>query len=523
MHLDSLRMSAFLAFVAGSATAAPPGNGVTLQPLGTFATGKFNQAAAEIVQFDDKSDRLFVVNAQAPGVDVLDASNPSSLVKVGFIDASGLGGVVNSVAVRNGIVAAAIESFVKTDPGLVALYDAATLALLDVEATGAQPDMITFTHNGKYVVTANEGEPKSDYTIDPEGSVTMIEVVGDHFRRSRTATFAAWNGQEAALRAAGVRLFGPGASAAQDLEPEYVAITQDSKTAYVTLQENNAIAVLDLDRGVFTEIRPLGLKDHSLPGNELDPSDRDGAIAIASWPVMGMYQPDAVAIRRAHGRDWIVTANEGDARDWSAYAEEKRVKDVTLDATAFPDATNLRKDPAIGRLTISKATGDTDGDGDYDQLHVFGARSFSVWDDAGHLVFDSGDDFEQMVAALLPAAFNSSHDSNASFDTRSDNKGPEPEGLAIAEIDANAYLFVGFERIGGVAIYDLTDPTAPVFLDYVNTRNFAGDPTLGTAGDLGPEGLCFIPASRSPIKKPLLAVANEVSGTTTLFQIVRVP
>jgi DNA-binding beta-propeller fold protein YncE len=512
-----------VAFLSGAARAAAAGSGVTLRPLGTYSTGQFNKSSAEIVAFDDATDRLFVVNSQAPGVDVLDAADPTAPVKVGFIDASSLGGVVNSVATRSGIVALAIEAFVKTNPGQVALYDAATLKLLDTEPTGAQPDMLAFTPNGKFILTANEGEPATDYSVDPEGSVTMLEVSGDRIRRSRTATFAAWNGQEAALRAAGVRIFGPGATAAQDLEPEYLAVTPDNLTAYVTLQENNAIAVLDLDLCQFTEIRPLGLKDHSAVANPLDPSDRDSGIAIANWPVLGMYQPDAIAIRRFNGRDYLFTANEGDARDWSAYSEERRVKDLTLDPTAFPNGSSLRKDAQIGRLTVSRATGDTDGDGDFDELHVFGARSISVWDDAGGLVFDSGDGIEQTIAAALPAFFNSNHDSNSSFDTRSDNKGPEPEGLAIAEIGECAYLFVGLERIGGILIYDVTNPTAPVPLDYVTTRNFSGSPSGGTAGDLGPEGLVFIPAKKSPTGEPLLVVAHEVSGTTTIFAVDRTP
>jgi hypothetical protein len=519
-----LLVPATLALVSGAVPAArAPRSGVTLRPLGTYATGKFDKSAAEIVQFDERTDRLFVVNAQAPGVDVLDVSDPTAPTKVGFIDATALGGVVNSVAVDRGLVAVAIESFTKTDPGLVALYDSTTLALLDTEPAGSQPDMITFTHNGKFVLTANEGEPNDAYTVDPEGTVTVMEINGSTIRRSKTVRFDAWIGQENALRAAGVRIFGPGANAAQDLEPEYLAVSVDNQTAYVTLQENNAIAVLDLKSQSFTAIRPLGFKDLSLAGNAFDPSDRDGAIKIATWPVLGMYQPDTIALRRWQGRDWLVTANEGDTRAWTGFNEEARVRTLTLDSAAFPTGATLKNDVNLGRLTVTKANGDTDGDGDYDALYVFGGRSFSIWDDSGALVFDSGDDFEQLLATLLPAQFNSDHAANGSFDNRSDNKGPEPEGVVIGEIAGRAYAFIGLERIGGVMVYDITNPTQPTFVDYVNTRDFLGNPSLGTAGDLGPEGLDFIPAAKSPTGEPLLAVANEVSGTTTLFAIDLVP
>lgn len=519
-----LLVPATLVLVSGAVPAARVArSGVTLRPIGTYATGQFDEAAAEIVHFDDRTDRLFVVNAQAPGIDVLDVSDPTVPTKVGFIDATALGGVVNSVAIKRGLVAVAIESFTKTDPGLVALYDSTTLALLDTEPTGAQPDMITFTNNGRFVLTANEGEPSDDYTIDPEGTVTVMELAAASIVRSKTVRFDAWIGQEDALRAAGVRIFGPGANAAQDLEPEFIAVSLDNQTAYVTLQEANAIAVLDLKSLSFTAIRPLGFKDHSLAGNAFDASDRDSAIAITTWPVLGMYQPDGIALRRWMGRDWLVTANEGDTRAWPGFNEEARVRTLALDSVAFPNGAALKTDPQLGRLTVTKSNGDSDGDGDFDSLYVFGGRSFSIWDDTGALVFDSGDDFEQLLASLLPAQFNSDHAANASFDNRSDNKGPEPEGVVIGEIAGRAYAFIGLERIGGVMVYDVTNPTQPTFVDYVNTRDFLGSPALGTAGDLGPEGLEFIPAAKSPTGEPLLAVAHEVSGTTTLFAIDLVP
>jgi hypothetical protein len=310
---------------------------------------------------------------------------------------------------------------------------------------------------------------------------------------------------------------------AQDLEPEYIAVSPDSKTAYVALQENNAIAVIDIAKAKVLAIHPLGFKDWTASG--LDASDRDNAINIQPWPVFGMYQPDGIACYEANGKRYIVSANEGDAREYDTFAEEARVRGITLDPTAFPNRSALRDNAAMGRLNITTALGDTDNDGDFDALYTLGGRSFSIWEVNGSVVktFDSGDQFEQITASLLPAQFNSANDENDSFDSRSDNKGPEPEGIALGEIDGRTYAFIGLERIGGIMVYDITNPAAPAFVQYVNTRDFSGDAEAGTAGDLGPEGIEFVSASDSPNGKPLLIVAYEVSGSVAIFEINPAP
>jgi hypothetical protein len=321
-------------------------------------------------------------------------------------------------------------------------------------------------------------------------------------------------------------VFGPGATVAQDLEPEYITVADNGRTAWVTLQEANAIGVLDLDSGEFTAIHGLGFKDHRLAANALDPSDRDGpsngkAVRIASWPVYGMYLPDAIAHYRTGGKTYLVTANEGDSRAYTGFNEEARVSALALDPTAFPNGAALKGNAQLGRLTVTRANGDTDGDGDFDALYAFGARSFSIRDEHGALVWDSGDALEQLTA--IPVQFNSDNAENDSWDTRSDNKGPEPEGIAVGQVQGRWYAFVGLERIGGVVVYDVTDPAAPSFVQYVNTRNYAGDPAADTAGDLGPEGLAFVPASASPTARPLLVVTNEISGSTRLFDVAARP
>ncbi len=503
---------------------APEGSeSLTLSPIGTFETGVFDESAAEITAYDPATQRLFVVNANSGSIDVLDLSNPSNPSQAFAIDASLFGGVANSVDVSNGIVAVAIEAENAQESGQVVFFDTDG-NFLNSATVGALPDMLTFTADGTKVLVANEGEPDDDYLVDPEGSVSIIDLSNGILNLSvTTADFSAFNDDIEALQAAGVRIFGPGATVAQDLEPEFIATSSDSSTAYVALQENNALAILDIEAGEITDILPLGFKDHSDPANPLDASNEDGVIRITNYPnLFGMFQPDAIETFEIAGETFIITANEGDSRDYDGFSEEARVADLELDPEAFPNAASLQDDAVLGRLKVTTTLGDADGDGLYEELYAFGGRSFSIWQptEAGlELVFDSGDQFEQITANLLPEQFNSTNDDNSSFDSRSDDKGPEPEGVTTGVINGQTYAFIGLERIGGIMVYDVTNPSSPEFVQYINNRDFSGDPEASSAGDLAPEGLTFIAAADSPTGEPLLAVANEVSGTTTVFAI----
>jgi hypothetical protein len=502
---------------------------LSLAKIGGFDGGA--AGAAEITAYDASSKRLFIVNGANGTLDVVDLSDPAQPKRISTINVSALGGAVNSVAVHDGLVAVAIEAQPKTSPGTVAFYNAADLRLLGSVKVGAQPDMLTFTPDGKMVLVANEGEPNSygqADSVDPEGSISIITVNGGNNPTAVTADFKAFIGQEAALRAQGVRIFGPGANAAQDMEPEYIAISDDGKTAYVTLQENNAIAIVDIAAAKVTAIKALGFKDHSLTGMGLDASDEDGgnntnsgtpAIKIANYPVKGMYQPDAIAQFSVNGKRYLITANEGEARaDWPGYSDETRVRShcsAGLDPSVFPDAANLILDSNLGRLRITaNPNGGSTGKnaaGQCTELFSFGARSFTIWDTDIKRVFDSGDDFEQRTKALANVPFNSSHDS-ATLDGRSASKGPEPEGVAVGKIGSKTFAFIVLERVGGVMVYDVSAPEKPVFMHYLNTRN-------GITGDRGPEGVLFVPAAKSPNGKPLLIVGHEVSGTTAVLQL----
>jgi len=502
---------------------------LSMVKIGGFDGGVLG--ASEITAYDSASRRLFVVNGANGTVDVLDISNPTSPLRVGVINIATLGGVVNGVAVDNGLVALAIETGPKTSPGLVALYNAADLRQIQIIPVGAQPDMITFTPDGRFILTANEGEPNSyglPTSIDPEGSISVVTVNRVGASTVATADFRAFNGQETALRAQGIRIFGPNATAAQDLEPEYVAISPDSRTAYITLQENNAIAIVDIAIARVTSLKPLGFKDHNVVGNGLDASDEDAGIntdagtptiKIQPYPVRGIYMPDAIAMFSVNNINYLITANEGDARaDWPGFNEETRVRQHCnngLDPNVFPDSLNVIRDSNLGRLRITTTpNGGRDGKnalGQCNELWSFGARSFSIWNTDIQRVFDSGDDLERRTTALPNVLFNASHDNN-NLDSRSPSKGPEPEGVVVGKFGKKTFAFIGLERVGGVMVYDVTNPTAATYVTYLNTRT-------AITGDRGPEGLTFIPANRSPNGSPLLVVANEISGTTAIFRI----
>ncbi|MBV6428809.1 MAG: hypothetical protein KIPDCIKN_03346 [Haliscomenobacter sp.] len=496
--------------------AISPAEDLTLSYSGSFAIG--SGASAEIVAYDPGSKRLFVVNSLQNKLEILSFGSLGSVGKIKSIDMSAFGIGIQSVASQNGLIAAAVDG-PNFGNGKAVFFNKEGEVQAQVEV-GNLPDMITFTPDGKRVLTANEGQPNSAYTIDPEGSVSVINLPSDikTLQQSDVTTveFNAFDAQIETLRTAGVRIFGPNATVSKDLEPEYITFSEDGKTAYVTLQENNALAVIDLQMLKATAILPLGYKDHSLPQNALDVSDQSGEILFANYPILGAYMPDGIASFTVGGKGYLITANEGDARAYDPVTEELRFGFVeyVLDSAAFPNG-SLLKQSALGRLTMTNQTGDTDKDGDFDKAYVFGGRSFSIWDSEGKLVFDSGDQFERITSAdaTYGPIFNASND-NLNRKNRSDNKGPEPEGVATALINGAHYAFISLERIGGVMVYNISNPQAPYFVQYLNNRGVAQE-----TGDLGPEGIIFLSAEDSPNDTAMVIVANEISGTLTFYSL----
>lgn len=469
----------------------------TFSEISSLAIGG-GLGAAEISTFDPETKKLFVVNNSAGNnrIEVVDLSNPASPVVIGNINIAIYGGLVNSVSVSNGKLAAAIEAIPKTNNGKVVVFNTTTHEAIAVVTVGALPDMITFTPDGNFILTANEGEPNEPYTIDPLGTVSIIDV-NDNYAVT-TLDFSNFASRAAELKTKGFRLFGKNASFEQDVEPEYIAVSSNSNTAWVTLQENNGIAKIDLTTKTITDIFPLGFKDYNNPMNTIDPSDQDGGINFSAWSVKGMYLPDAIAVNSHNGVPFIYSANEGDVREWAGMlpVEVRRAghASVVLDPTAFPNAAALKTNAQLGRLNITTTLGDTDGDGDYDELYSYGARSFSIWNGlTGQLVYDSKNQLDTKAAELGKYP-----------DGRSDDKGCEPEGITIGRVGNNNLLFVGLERANAVTIYDITNPTKPVFSQWLNTG-------------VGPEGVLFISADKSPNGKSLFIASSETDGYIKVY------
>ena len=473
----------------------------------TFAeTGSLDigeAGAAEISAYDPESQKLFVVKNENEGlpnqvnrIEVIDFKDPSAMKIIGNISMEPYGGAVNSLAVYSGKLAAAIQAADKTANGKVVVFKTNDHSVISQVTVGALPDMVTFSPDGKYIMSANEGEPNADYTNDPSGTVSIISV-NDNYSVT-TLDFSSMASQQPTLMQKGFRIFGLNSTFVKDIEPEYITISADSKTAWVTLQENNGIAKIDIALKTISNIFPLGFKDYNLDGNEIDPTDDNKTYVAAKWNVKGIYMPDAIALLENNGTPYLFTANEGDAREYSAFTEGKRIKDKTviLDPVIFPNAADLKTDSQLGRLNITTTLGDTDGDKDFDALYSFGSRSFSVWNGStGVQVWDSKNELDKKCAIEIPSLYD---------DGRSDDKSVEPEGIVIGTVGHKKIAFVGMERADALAIYDVTLPANPVFLKLLKT------------GD-APEGVLFIPAKNSPTKKSLIVVSSEGDGVLKVY------
>jgi len=565
---------------------------VRVEVVGRFSAGGSEiagKSAAEIVQFHSASNSAFAVNSAKNQIEVINLSslpttevgNPVTDTSLSSATFSFLGevdvalannqvetislGAANSISIFENTLAIAIEATDKTQNGAVLFYqldNQGAGTFIKAVKVGALPDMVTFSPDGNKVLVANEGEPNGDYSIDPEGSISVIDItdatpadISTTINLSTDITFSSdlLDDEDfdtdaerlSLLTTAGLKLAGPnGTTLAQSLEPEYITVSDDSKTAFVSLQENNAIGIINLDNNTI-EIKPLGFKNWN--EFKIDFTNKD---EIASFQhvdgLYGMYQPDTISSYQWQGATFVLTANEGDSRDYDGYSEEVRVKDIidpdemnkslSSELQSFYDASGGKN--GLGRLKVTTALGDADNDGTYEALYAYGGRSFSIWDQNINLVFDSGDDFGKISASVLGNNFNSTHTENKG-DNRSDDKGGEPEAIAVGKIGDRTYGFIASERSGDLFVYDISNPFNVSFSTHYNNRDFTIDYELDddldnpcdesegmdcsmieNAGDLGPESIKFVSSEQSPSGIPLLIIGNEVSGTVTVYQVI---
>ena len=544
---------------AASAQGVPTGgyeNGTAaldLTQIARYSAGQYNVdgGVMEIVAYNQATEWAYAINGQSgklaaiplagltAGAHVEELTGTEIDVKalVEAEDSTFQYGDMTSVAISpdSTTLAAALQAQGSNDAGRVALFTCEEDGSLTLEAlveTGAQPDMVTFAGDG-VVLTADEGEPREGYgenIADPKGSVTVVDVEA---QESTVVDFSAFDSQRDQLAEDGIVLK-KGSAPSVDLEPEYIAVSGGK--AYVTLQENNAIAVLDIESQAFEGVYSAGFEDHSTTAIDLDKKD-DAYDPQTYESLLGIRMPDGIAAFTVEGATYLVTANEGDAREWgdedqgTFYLSEDE-RDFGEEGVTSPTGAITAENSGLEGKVVFFKTEDFDGL-DPEKDYVFGGRSFTVFqatENGLEEVFTSGDDFEALTAQYVPEYFNASND-NAVLDDRSGKKGPEAESVTVGTVDGKTYAFVALERTGGVMAYDVTDPEAITFVNYVNTRDF-GTTVEGseeyedgeldkwvTGGDVAPEGLLFLDAASSPNGEPLLLAACEVSGTVAVYQL----
>ena len=490
----------------------------------------------EIVDYNTATGWAYAINGQSGNLTAITIKDIEKSTDIDLLDGKNIDiksiiekevsgfkyGDMTSVAVspENKTIAVAIQAEGYAANGRVAVFKCnadGTLTFTKSVEVGVQPDMVTYTPNGAMILTANEGEPRLGYadgTVDPAGSVSIISTSDLSLK---TIGFDAFDEKRTELVNVGI-VIKKDTNPSVELEPEYIAAT-DTK-AYITLQEANAVAVLDLAKAEYSGIYSAGFEDYSTTAIDIDKKDEKyDAKTYAS--LMGIRMPDSIATYTVDGQDYIITANEGDSREWgegdNAYLNELEVN-FGKKKTSPTGAITAENSGLKGKVVFFDSS-------DYEGIssekdYLFGGRSFTVYkvtENGIEEVYTSGNELEAKTAALIPGNFNCSND-DKTIDDRSGKKGVEAESVTVGTVGEKTYAFVGLERIGGVMVYDITDPANVSYVNYMNSRDFSED----IAGDVSPEGLCFIPASESKTGKPMLLAACEVSGTVAVYDITQV-
>lgn len=498
---------------------------IKINPIASYSVGTASEegGVAEIVRYNKDNGKFYLVNGASnpPSLDIVSLKK-GDLTKEKTISVKELAetgqfqyGDLTSVDINTATdtIAVAVQEAGTAKHGKILMLDYEGNLLQSYES-GVQPDMVKFTSDGRYILTADEGEPR-EANVDPEGSVTLVDTMNGEVTHIK---FDNPNVIDDLVHIRGVSnpdgtitSKGNKTDAIYDLEPEYIALSADERTAYVSLQENNAIAEIDLATKSVTSVKGMGYKNFNDPNNALD-LVKDGKAKLENVPFLGMYMPDGIATYTVGNQTYVLTANEGDATEWPGRVNVAAIKDVydRLDTNSEASQFIQENKKTYEKVEVASDMGN-------DNVYLYGGRSFSIWNAADmSQVYDSGSDFEKITAERLPEYFNSNH-KEIELDGRSRKKGPEPEYVTVGKVGSKTYAFIGLERIGGVMTYDVTDPGHPAFVNYVNTRSF--DDHAGLHTDLGPEGLEFIEAKDSPTHRPLLLVANEVSGTVTVLEL----
>lgn len=508
----SLLLCAGFCFAKDDAPRGPIQQGSLLRRIASLP-----MATAEIAAYMPGWMSLFVVGGDRT-MEVVDITNPAS---PRLVNSVALPGNASSVTVRGNLVAVSLLNDPEWKRGHVQVMRYGDrMETLSVTEVCSQPDMITFTPDGRNLLVACEGSPSTDFREDPEGAIAILGIDSAHTWKNPTVAIAGFAGVDSsALMAEGVRRTGV-QGFVKSLEPEYITVSDDSKTAWVSLQENNAIAVVDVESRKVTDIFPLGYVDHAIPGFALDLKS-DSKINIANYPVRGLRQPDGISSFAVGEKQYVVTANEGaPVNDYKAWTDvttpQVLAQQGRLDPKVFGE--NMLRDLdgfSVSNLERCDVAPDIAPGGRCPYVYGFGSRGVSIFDGmTGMLIWDSGDMIERAIAKTAPDYFNwNSKKKKVKMDSRSDAKGCEPENVTVGEVAGKRYAFVGLERAGAIAVFDITD------MGRSNNPSPALVDLFLDPGDRGPEGVLFIPAEKSPNGAALLVVGYEYSKTLTIYTV----
>ena len=468
---------------AAPAPAAPLLGSINLSPDLTKPTTE--QFQTEISTTVSLGGQMYVISSG--GGATLQVTNATDAATMSLVSRTSLGSYnTQSAASYGNLLAVALSPAnysTNGGKGLVRFYrveaNGSLTQLADV-TVGYLPDSLAFNATGTKLVIANEGEPIAGYGVaptdpskDPAGSIGIIDIQG---RVNLQFSYTDLGFAGIALPS-DLRLSGPaGTTQVTDVEPEYVSVL--GNYAYVTLQENNGVAKVNLISNTIEAVFALGTVDYST--QLVDLSDKDsGFKPLLGQAYEGLRMADGIAAYSVKGKDYFITANEGDGRDYGTY------KDESANPPTSPNVRTLTDDASVGSA---------------DRATTFGGRSISVFDaDTGALLWDSGNSLQTIAVAAGMYA-----------DGRSDSKGVEPEGVVVAQLHGRSYAIVSLERTTSsmLAVFDVTDPSAGVFVT-----------STVLSGSISPEGLHIVEAKQSPTGRQQLVVSNELSNTLNVFDL----
>ena len=520
-------------------------NGATLKitEIAAIASGD-GEGSSEIATYHAGSKRIFATNGVKNTIDIFDISDVANPKKVGAVALSPYGNDVTSVAAGKDVVVAVVNVSDKfsatgvptTTNGKIVVFDTDGKVLSSPDVLGVLPDSVTFAPNGTTALVAIEAQPvcakddpataakeETDYTkaSDPVGGVTVVDLTNP---ASPVLRFAGFNQFSVAdMRAKGIAVSSVVNNVAKDFEPEFVTAV-DNNYAYVTIQEANAIGRLNIKSATFESVTRAFESNLSIVSR--DTSDRDAGAGPRTYKnVVGASQPDAIAGFTIGSGQYFVTANEGDAREYTCLNDDLRGSALKVDARRFPDWKALSGSAALGRAKVNPTIGDKDGDGDIDTIHLRGSNSMTMYRN-GLVIWDSANLLDQIqTQAFGVANINGSHSLSSDKSTmnyvgqdRSDDKGSEPEGVAVGMVGDRRIAILGLERMTALAIFDITVPGNPIFQEWLQMLPTKATPAKEVK-HFSPEGIVFVPADKSPSGKALIITSYELSGSLSIHQI----